>query len=169
MTSFFVTASSTGAANNAISANPKYGIGYADSADPNNPAGLATNQIEIMYTLMGDANLDGKVNGTDFTLMATHFNDAVINGWDAGDFNYSGTVNGNDFVLLADNFNLYASTSATSADDLSALDDFAQSNSISLTSVPEPSAVMLATAVSILPLSRRKRRRGAYIPALAAT
>jgi len=146
-----------------------YGIGYADAADAGNPAGLSSGQIEIAYTLLGDANLDGKVNGTDFTLMATHFNDAVTNGWDAGDFNYSGTVNGNDFVLLADNFNLYASTSATSADDLSALNDFAQSNGISLTSVPEPGTVMLAIAVLILPLSRRRRRRGACIPALAAT
>ena len=34
-------------------------------------------QIEIMYTLLGDANLDGKVNGTDFNLMATNFNQAV--------------------------------------------------------------------------------------------
>ena len=78
-----------------------YGIGYADSADPGNPAGLASGQIEVMYTLLGDANLDGKVNGTDFNLMATNFNQAVTDGWDKGDFNYDGKVNGSDFVLLA--------------------------------------------------------------------
>jgi len=54
---------------------------------------------------LGDANLDGKVNGTDFNLMAENFNQAVTAGWDRGDFNYDGAVNGNDFVLLANNFN----------------------------------------------------------------
>ena len=82
-----------------------YGLGYADAADPGNPAGLASGQIEIMYTLLGDANLDGKVNGTDFNLMATNFNQAVTNGWDEGDFNYDGKVNGTDFVFLSANFN----------------------------------------------------------------
>ena len=53
-------------------------------------------------------NLDGKVNGTDFSLMATNFNQAVTAGWDEGDFNYDGKVNGSDFVLLADNFNQFA-------------------------------------------------------------
>ena len=70
-----------------------------------------------MYTLLGDANLDGKVNGTDFNLMAANFNQAVTNGWDKGDFNYDGKVNGSDFVLLADNFNQFASQSAVSAAD----------------------------------------------------
>jgi hypothetical protein len=151
--------SSTGAANNAISANPKYGIGYADSADPNNPAGLATNQIEIMYTLMGDANLDGKVNGSDFTLMAASFNDSVTNGWDEGDFNYSGTVNGDDFVLLANNFNLFASESAVSAADLVALDSFASANGISLTAVPEPTSIGFVAVMGAALLSRRRSRR----------
>ena len=85
--------------------NTSYGLGYADSADAGNPANLASGQIEILYTLLGDANLDGKVNGTDFNLMAANFNQAVTNGWDRGDFNYDGAVNGSDFVLLAGNFN----------------------------------------------------------------
>ena len=89
-----------------------YGLGYADAADPGNPAGLPAGEIEVMYTLLGDANLDGKVNGTDFNLMAANFNQAVTNGWDEGDFNYDGKVNGSDFVLLANNFNQFASQSA---------------------------------------------------------
>ena len=120
-----------------------YGIGYADSADPGNPAGLSSGQIEIMYTLLGDANLDSKVNGTDFNLMATNFNDAVTNGWDLGDFNYDGKVNGSDFVLLADNFNQFASQSAASAADLAAVDAFAAANGISLGNVPEPASIGL--------------------------
>src|ERR1700677_2610961 len=99
-----------------------YGIGYADSADLGNPANLASGTIEIMYTLLGDANLDGKVNGIDFNLLATNFNQAVTDGWDKGDFNYDGKVNGIDFNLLAENFNQFASQSAVSSADLAAVD-----------------------------------------------
>jgi hypothetical protein len=72
------------------------------------------NPIEIMYTLLGDANLDGKVNGTDFTILATNFNQSVTDGWDKGDFNYDGKVNGSDFLALATNFNQSAGQSAVS-------------------------------------------------------
>lgn len=92
----------------AAAANSAYGLGYADGAD-DVVTGLTAGQIEIAYTLLGDANLDGKVNGADFTLMAAHFNDSVTNGWDEGDFNYSGAVNGADFVLQSNNFNQLAS------------------------------------------------------------
>ena len=134
-----------------------YGIGYADSADPGNPAGLAPGTIEIMYTLLGDANLDGKVNGTDFNLMATNFNQAVTDGWDKGDFNYDGKVNGSDFVLLADNFNQFASQSAVSAADRAALDSFAAANGINLTYVPEPASAAIIL-IAGLSLFRRARK-----------
>jgi len=148
----------TGINSSAAAANSSsYGIGYADSADPGNPANLASGTIEIMYTLLGDANLDDKVNGTDFNLMATNFNQAVTDGWDKGDFNYDNKVNGNDFVLLAANFNQFASQSAVSAADLAALDSFAAANGISVTSVPEPmsAGMMVMAGLGIL---RRRRR-----------
>jgi hypothetical protein len=137
-----------------------YGIGYADSADVGNPANLSSGQIEIMYTLLGDANLDDKVNGTDFNLMATNFNDAVTNGWDEGDFNYDGKVNGSDFVLLADNFNQFASQSAVSAADVIALDEFAAANGISLANVPEPASGLGMTISLVSMLAHRRRQRG---------
>lgn len=134
-----------------------YGIGYADSADPGDPAGLSSGQIEIMYTLLGDANLDGKVNGADFTIMAANFNQSVTNGWDQGDFNYDGSVNGGDFVLLAANFNQSAVGSAVAAADLAAVDSFAASNGISLTSVPEPASAGLLALGAVGILGRRRR------------
>ena len=134
-----------------------YGIGYADAADSGNPAGLSAGQIEIMYTLLGDANLDGKVNGADFTLMAANFNDSVAHGWDKGDFNYDGAVNGTDFVLMSNDFNRYATQSAVDEQDLAALDSFAASNGISLVSVPEPVSGAIFTLAAIGALSRRRR------------
>jgi len=151
--------SATAAANKA-----SYGIGYADYSPTYNPAGLSSGQLEIAYTLLGDANLDYKVNGTDFTLMAANFNDSVTNGWDKGDFNYSNTVNGDDFVLLADNFNDFAGQSAVSAADLTALDDFAAANGISLTgdsSVPEPASLGLLAVGVTAGLARRRRKPAA--------
>jgi autotransporter-associated beta strand protein len=152
-----ITWTGTGITSSAAQSNPNYGIGYADAAAPGNPANLSAGQIEIMYTLLGDANLDGKVNGTDFNLMATNFNQAVTDGWDEGDFNYDGKVNGNDFVLLADNFNQFASQSAVSAADLAALDSFAAQNDIN---VPEPVGVSSIAILTANLLCRRRKRPG---------
>jgi alpha-L-arabinofuranosidase len=91
-----------------------YGIGYADSADPNNPAGLAPGTVEIMYTLLGDANLDGTVNSEDFTLFSSHLGQSGMS-WDEGDFNYDGTVNSEDFTLLSDNLGQSVVSSANLA------------------------------------------------------
>jgi hypothetical protein len=136
----------------------RYGIGYADSADPGNPAGLSSGQIELKYTLLGDANLDGIVNAADFTILAANFNQTVT-GWDQGDFNYDGIVNAADFTDLAANFNQSAS-GAASAGDVAALDAFVAANGISLANVPEPASLGLSTfgAVSILARRRRHKR-----------
>ena len=80
-----------------------YALGYADGKD-GKVAGLVSGQIEVKYTLAGDANLDGLVNSADFTILSANFNQPVT-GWDQGDFNYDGLVNAADFTLLAANFN----------------------------------------------------------------
>jgi hypothetical protein len=95
-----------------------YGLGYADSADAGNPANLAPDTIEIKYTLLGDANLNGVVDGTDFAIVAANFNKGV-SGWDQGDFNYDGVVDGTDFSDLAANFNKGASGADTASADAS--------------------------------------------------
>jgi hypothetical protein len=91
-------------------ANPSYALGYSDGID-GVVAGLAPGEIEIAYTLNGDANLDGTVNSEDFTILSMNLNEAG-RGWDQGDFNYDGTVNTEDFLLMSDNLNLAASQSA---------------------------------------------------------
>ena len=144
----------TGITSTAAQSNSgSYGIGYADAADPGNPAGLSSGQIEVMYTLLGDANLDGSVNGSDFAILATNFNKAV-SGWDQGDFNYDGAANGADFALLASNFNKGASQAA----DLAAVESFASSNGL-MANVPEPASASLLTLGAISALARRRRKQ----------
>jgi autotransporter-associated beta strand protein len=145
--------SSAAAANSA-----SYGLGYADSADAGNPAGLASGTIEIAYTLLGDANLDGAVNGVDFGILAANFNKGIT-GWDKGDFNYDNAVNGVDFGLLAANFNKGASgaSGGATAADFAALDAFAAANGL-LADVPEPATAGLVALTAVGALSRRRRR-----------
>ncbi len=95
----------------AVAGNSGYGIGYADSADPGNPAGLSSGQIEIKYTLLGDANLDGVVNGDDFTILLGNLGKSV-SAWDKGDFNYDGVVSGDDFTLLTGNLGKQSNAAA---------------------------------------------------------
>jgi hypothetical protein len=135
-----------------------YGIGYADSADPGNPAGLSSGQIEIKYTLLGDANLDGVVNGVDFGILAANFNKGIT-GWDQGDFNYDNAVNGVDFGFLAANFNKGASGAAVGSSALSdpALVAFAEANGL-MADVPEPASLGIS-GVIVSALLRRRRKR----------
>ncbi|MGD0140857.1 MAG: PEP-CTERM sorting domain-containing protein [Tepidisphaeraceae bacterium] len=112
-----------------------------------------------MYTLLGDANLDGLVNGSDFNILAANFNQSIT-GWDQGDFNYDGLVNASDFNDLAANFNQGVSGADASVGDFAALDAFAVANGLSLptSSVPEPASVGLLTLGAIGGLARRRRR-----------
>jgi hypothetical protein len=146
---------STAAAANSLS----YGLGYADSADAGNPAGLSSGTIEVAYTLLGDANLDYAVNGVDFGILAANFNKGIT-GWDKGDFNYDNAVNGVDFGVLAANFNKGASgVAGASAADWAALDAFAAANGL-LADVPEPASVGVAVLGVAGVLARRRRSRG---------
>jgi autotransporter-associated beta strand protein len=146
----------------AVAGSTHYGLGYADGADLNGAsplvAGLGAGNIEVKYTLYGDANLDGVVNGTDFGILAAHFGDQET-AWDAGDFNYDGVVNGSDFGALAANFGQQANGTAVQlpASDYAALDAFAAANGL-LADVPEPASAGLLFIAGMGILGRRKRR-----------
>jgi autotransporter-associated beta strand protein len=127
-----------------------YGIGYADGAD-GVVAGLPSGEIEIMYTLLGDANLDGTVNAEDFTLFSEHLGQSGTI-WDDGDFNYDGTVNSEDFTAFSHNLGQSAAL-ADQADDLGLANGH-------LSNVPEPmSAGMMVAGLGILRRWRRSSRR----------
>ncbi len=148
--------SSAAANNNANPLDPRYGLGFADSADAGNPARLPTDQIEIEYTLLGDANLDGVVSGDDFTILTDNLGKQV-NGWDKGDFNYDGVVSGDDFTLLTDNLGKQANGAdvAIPAADYAAINAFAAANGL-MADVPEPATLSLLTLGTLGTLLQRR-------------
>jgi hypothetical protein len=142
----------------AAAANHSYALGYADSADSGNPAGLSSHNIEIKYTLYGDTTLDGTVNSVDFGNLAANFGKSG-KVWDQGDFDYNGTVNSIDFGLLAGNFGKSAGGgSVVTASDWSALYAFADANGL-MSEVPEPLSTTITAIAAVGVLARRTRRR----------
>ena len=56
-----------------------------------------------MPTFGGDANLDGRVDINDLTIVLANFGQTGMT-WAAGDFNYDGQVDVNDLTIMLSNF-----------------------------------------------------------------
>jgi hypothetical protein len=109
--------------------------------------------------LLGDANLDGTVNGDDFSQFSSNLGGSP-RAWDEGDFNYDGTVNGEDFAPFSHNQGqtdvLAASETGTLSGPLKLSNGI--SSNLSLTNVPEPASMGLLTVGLVSVLARRRRR-----------
>jgi autotransporter-associated beta strand protein len=153
---------SSAAATQDASGGFKYGVGWADGGDGTHTvAGLSSGQIELKYTLLGDANLDGFVNGSDFSILAANFGQGFTN-WDQGNFLFTPLINGADFSALAANFGQGDSgaTVAITQADVAALDAFAAANGLPLPTIdaiPEPACMGLITMAALGVLARRRR------------
>ncbi len=140
-----------------------YSVGWADGNDKTLAVkNLTSGEIELKYTLVGDANLDGTVNGSDFSILAANFGLGVTN-WDQGNFLYTSSVNGSDFSALAANFGQGDSGAAVQVTpaDVAALDAFAAANGLpapTIAAVPEPATLGLLALGATSLLARRRRR-----------
>jgi Dockerin type I domain len=145
----------TGIISSTAAASSQYGVAFGAAGMV---PGLSWGQVEIGYALYGDTNLDGVVNGDDFSVLIGNLGRSVTTGWQAGDFNYDGVVNSADFSLFISNFGRVASGAdmALPAADLAALDAFAAANDISLTQLPEPTSAALICLTGAALLARRR-------------
>jgi fibronectin-binding autotransporter adhesin len=60
--------------------------------------------VLVKYTYYGDANLDGHVDGGDYSLIDSAVG-GTKTGWQNGDFNYDGHIDGSDYSLIDNSFN----------------------------------------------------------------
>jgi hypothetical protein len=126
-----------------LAASGKTAIGYRESPGAGTFRGQTVDGSAVLmrYTLSGDSDLSGTVDLTDFTFLAANFNGTGKN-WLQGDYNYDGKVDLTDFTFLASNFNQSIPAVGGGLG----------------TTVPEPSAVLLAAGACAFACARRSRR-----------
>ena len=132
----------------------------ADTSGP--PPGYANGNFNSLGTytvfvpslpLLGDANLDGQVDGSDYSLIDNGFL-GHLTGYNNGDFNLDGIINGSDYTLIDNAFNLQNGALAAQLADPLATSTAQPSQSTSV--VPEPTVLVLASV--LLPTILRRRR-----------
>jgi hypothetical protein len=118
---------------------------------------VPSTDILVKYTFYGDANLDGAVDGSDYTLIDAGFNSAgSLTGWQNGDFNNDGVVDGSDYTLIDNAFNTQGASLGTNPLALvaGATAQIAGGGS----AVPEPTTFGLVGIGAVGLIGRRRRR-----------
>jgi hypothetical protein len=112
--------------------------------------------VLVKYTYYGDANLDGQVDGSDYSLIDNGYHNHLT-GWINGDFNYDGVVDGSDYTLIDNAYNMQGGSLSVDTSELIA----ASTEQIATSSsVPEPASGGLLIASGIILAKRRRRRLG---------
>jgi len=124
--------------------------GYNESNNGNNP----NNDVLMKYTYYGDTNLDGKVDGSDYSRIDNGYLNNLT-GWFNGDFNYDGVINGSDYTLIDNAFNTQG---AQISDEIASVT--AQiAGASGASAVPEPTTLGLFGIGTLSLLGRRRRRQ----------
>jgi len=113
----------------------------------------------VMYTYGGDANLDGKIDISDYGRI--DFNIPLgVSGWFNGDFNYDGKIDISDYGIIDFNIGIQGAQIPTAAGiggpgAAAAVSSAAGIGGVN--AVPEPVGLSLLAGASLLRRSRRRR------------
>jgi hypothetical protein len=88
----------------ALGAISNMGVGSSPLYSTFDGSNTSAAAVLVKYTYYGDANLDGQVDGSDYSKIDNGFL-TRLTGWTNGDFNYDGSVNGSDYTLIDNAFN----------------------------------------------------------------
>jgi len=67
---------------------------------------VGTADVPRKVYYFGDANLDGVVDGSDYSRIDNgYLSNGALSGWFNGDFNYDNVINGSDYTLIDNAFN----------------------------------------------------------------
>lgn len=133
-------------------ASAGHGLGYAEGSD-GVVQGLAAGSSLVKYTVLGDANLDNKVDFSDLLILAQHYGSTTAT-WDQGDFNYDSKVGFDDLLLLAQNYG----QSQPAANQLAQLTPaFRADVQAAFAEVPEPSSCAVVGLAAVALLRRRRQ------------
>jgi autotransporter-associated beta strand protein len=147
-------------ANGAFSGTPLYGSGGSLASNFEGTFPL-DGDVLIKYTYYGDTDLNGQVDGSDYSRIDSTYVDegftngipsTQISGWFNGDFNYDSVVDGSDYTLIDNTFNSQGARIA--AQPATTTDLIAGSSS----AVPEPTTLGVLGICALGILGRRRRR-----------
>jgi hypothetical protein len=116
-------------------------------------ASVSGDDVLVMYTWGGDADLNGELNGDDYFFIDSNVvaNQGGANNasFHTGDFDYNGEINGDDYFILDSNIlQAQASTPFPTGSGVGGLG-----------AVPEPgSLIALGLMMGLGPLSRKRRK-----------
>ncbi len=124
-------------------------LGLFDGSNP------GSTDVLVKYTYYGDANLDGAVDGSDYTNIDAAFGTSTT-GWQNGDFNYDNKIDGSDYTLIDNAFNTQGAT--LGSNPLSLIATSTASLGGGSAAVPEPASLGILGIAAIGALFRRRRK-----------
>ena len=142
--------------------NNQSGTPLFSATNPFDTYSPAAGDILIKYTWVGDANLDGTVDGSDYSLIdAGYASNGTLTGWYNGDFNYDGVIDGSDYALIDNAFNNQGAPITGTAPDVLTAESTAQADGVGATptAVPEPGGLLPVLSAAVGAFLPRRRRR----------